>query len=425
MRLVSEGVEAIKRGDKQAGIDLLIRVTEADPRNEQAWLWLSVAVDSPEDKLVALENVLAVNPNNIAARDQARRWRQKISGEAPPSEPAVFLAAGPPVPADPITAVVARQPPRLQTEALAGYAPAVPLEEADDVDDPYQCAYCGRPTKPEDRNCPHCGRSLMVTRPATKRASSVLRTANFFVGLLFATSLFEILPPLIAKFVADGASPIPYRFLLREPGADLLLGQFLNWSGAIATALLTIAVARAAIMLILTIGLFARSSIVFRSATLALILDVLWNFYRGAAGYVGPAAAIVDVVMAFAGLAMLFAADRDFEVLRTRLIVQPDPHLRGAAAFYKAGHAYRKQGMWALAVAQWRQAVGAQPREVLYYKDLGVGYAQINRFERSLRALEEAARQAADDPELPEMIALVNARREKVGEEEIAYDRHP
>jgi hypothetical protein len=41
---------------------------EIDQYNEQAWLWLSAVVDSPEEQRTCLENVLAINPANERAR---------------------------------------------------------------------------------------------------------------------------------------------------------------------------------------------------------------------------------------------------------------------------------------------------------------------------------------------------------------------
>jgi hypothetical protein len=68
--------------------------------------------------------------------------------------------------------------------------------------------------------------------------------------------------------------------------------------------------------------------------------------------------------------------------------------------------------MWAMAVAQWRKAVGLAPQVPGYYKQLGIGYAQIKRFDRSLKALEEAGRQAPDDGQIGEIIALVRGKSE-------------
>jgi tetratricopeptide (TPR) repeat protein len=42
----------------------LMGITDREPHNEQAWLLLSVLVDSLEDKIIALENALSINPRN-------------------------------------------------------------------------------------------------------------------------------------------------------------------------------------------------------------------------------------------------------------------------------------------------------------------------------------------------------------------------
>lgn len=63
-----QGALALQQGDKLRARELLLRVVEADENAEAAWLWLSGAVDDPEDQRTALENVLAINPNNPHAR---------------------------------------------------------------------------------------------------------------------------------------------------------------------------------------------------------------------------------------------------------------------------------------------------------------------------------------------------------------------
>lgn len=59
-----EGALALTRGEQERGRALLLRVVEADEEVEEAWLWLSGAVDDPDDQRTALENVLALNPRN-------------------------------------------------------------------------------------------------------------------------------------------------------------------------------------------------------------------------------------------------------------------------------------------------------------------------------------------------------------------------
>ncbi|NJN17183.1 MAG: hypothetical protein HC822_13350 [Oscillochloris sp.] len=72
-----DGARALYAGDKELARDLLLRVVEADETVEEAWLWLSGAVDDPDDQRTALENVLALNPQN----EYARYGLQVLDGE--------------------------------------------------------------------------------------------------------------------------------------------------------------------------------------------------------------------------------------------------------------------------------------------------------------------------------------------------------
>jgi hypothetical protein len=62
-----DGALALQQGNRERGRELLLRVVEADEAIEEAWLWLSGAVDDPDDQRTALENVLALNPQNAYA----------------------------------------------------------------------------------------------------------------------------------------------------------------------------------------------------------------------------------------------------------------------------------------------------------------------------------------------------------------------
>ena len=66
--MLYEGALALQHGDKERARELLLRVVEADESIAEAWLWLSGAVDDPDDQRTALENVLALSPDNPHAR---------------------------------------------------------------------------------------------------------------------------------------------------------------------------------------------------------------------------------------------------------------------------------------------------------------------------------------------------------------------
>jgi Tfp pilus assembly protein PilF len=74
-----DAVEALLQGDKARARDMLLQVVEADEQNEEAWLWLSGAVDDIEDQEVALQNVLDINPNNAYAQ-QGLAWIERQRG---------------------------------------------------------------------------------------------------------------------------------------------------------------------------------------------------------------------------------------------------------------------------------------------------------------------------------------------------------
>lgn len=112
--LLQTGIAAAKAGRKTEAHQALLRVTELDERNEQAWLWLSGVVDALEDRRVCIENVLAINPHNLHAQAGLRLLDQQTS---PPSA-------------------------------------------AEEI-----CPLCKSPVPPSGSTCPHCGQVLIVACP--------------------------------------------------------------------------------------------------------------------------------------------------------------------------------------------------------------------------------------------------------------------
>jgi hypothetical protein len=59
---------AIERGDKATGLAMLASIIREDPTHEPAWIWIASTIDDPEKKRQCYQRVLALNPNNGAAR---------------------------------------------------------------------------------------------------------------------------------------------------------------------------------------------------------------------------------------------------------------------------------------------------------------------------------------------------------------------
>ena len=96
-QLLYEGALAVREGRHADGQGLLLQVIERDEQNELAWLWLSGAMEDPADQQVALENVLAINPHNRAARE-GLAWLRARYGELAVGAPAQATEWTPPPP---------------------------------------------------------------------------------------------------------------------------------------------------------------------------------------------------------------------------------------------------------------------------------------------------------------------------------------
>ena len=103
-------IAACKAGRKAEARTLLEKVIELDDHNETAWLWLSGAVDTNEDRLVCLENVLTINPDN----ELAQRGLARLASAAPSPQ-------AQPQPAQPTPTPSRAAPPRRRARPIPGH----------------------------------------------------------------------------------------------------------------------------------------------------------------------------------------------------------------------------------------------------------------------------------------------------------------
>jgi len=112
--MINAAKQAIKSGNKTEARTLLERALEIEEYNEDAWMWLSAAVDTPEEQRTCLENVLVINPEN----EQAQKGLAKLGGASAPAPPF------PPPPSAP--AFVEEPPAETSVQWAAPDAPAAP-----------------------------------------------------------------------------------------------------------------------------------------------------------------------------------------------------------------------------------------------------------------------------------------------------------
>jgi hypothetical protein len=71
-----DAIELVKAGRRREALPILRRLIGEDKDFEDAWLWMSVAVDSPDQSAVCLDNVLRINPANAHASGALYRLRE-------------------------------------------------------------------------------------------------------------------------------------------------------------------------------------------------------------------------------------------------------------------------------------------------------------------------------------------------------------
>lgn len=76
-KLLEQAIEAARAGRKSEACDLLLKVVDENPQSEIAWMWLSGLVDSLEDRMIACENVLTINPANEKVRSYLLELQQQ------------------------------------------------------------------------------------------------------------------------------------------------------------------------------------------------------------------------------------------------------------------------------------------------------------------------------------------------------------
>jgi twitching motility two-component system response regulator PilG len=179
-RLQAAVVEA-KAGNKAVARRHLLEVTEQDPRNETAWLWLAGVADSPQGMIACLQKVLAINPKSEQAqrglkaaqlqtavaeaqagnKSSARRLLQAFIQKEPASETAwhwlATVAESTQEAAECWRRVLELNPRNEAAKhSLEACQPPPPPPAP-----PWECPLCGQ-TGEQTRQCPACGAILTL-----------------------------------------------------------------------------------------------------------------------------------------------------------------------------------------------------------------------------------------------------------------------
>ncbi len=90
--LTAQGVAALKSGDKEDAQKWLRLALKRNPNDVTAWLWMSGAVESHEERLECLQQVLRIDPNNehaLMGISKLKATPKPVEEPIPEPEPAI------------------------------------------------------------------------------------------------------------------------------------------------------------------------------------------------------------------------------------------------------------------------------------------------------------------------------------------------
>ena len=389
---LAEGIAQAKAGQYAKARELLLRVVERDERNTQAWLWLASVVGNPQDKRIALENVLALEPDNTAAK-AGLEWldRQAAAQEADTSTseltnaPQEHSYTSPPASAEQLTP----DEPVLASEG---------------------CPRCGQAVQESDRRCPYCALPLTIYAPKLLESARVALLTTIWVvqalvdladGLLMITALqtmggTSVVMGNINAFLA-GAT-----FRSGLPTAGLLQAMRL---------LITIDAVALAWSLVVAAILPARRP---TAPIVALFVAAFHLTLAGGSLALGMSSLAVAVARAILALFIgfwLLESQGNFEWQTARQRLELDSSAKSSLDHYTQGRYYRRIGQTAKAVLHLERAVGLNPERCDYRVALANAYYALGRLDSAAEQLRAALRLNPDAPDVREFLQVVTARQ--------------
>ncbi|HRQ40221.1 MAG TPA: hypothetical protein PLD25_20110 [Chloroflexota bacterium] len=374
-RWLQEGITAVKEGQPEKARLLLLKVIDADEANESGWLWLSQVVTDEADRRTCLENVLALNPGNGAAR-------RMLAGLDNGDTAASITAVSPTTSAKP---------------------PQIVYQQHEQFDDVWSrnvplCGYCAAQISPDDMRCPACHRPLVVQLYRYANPSSNLVLYWFTLTAVAVTYSMQIGYSAVTLqnplTVITGALMM---ILLLVTAVFLYFRQY--WANIFAIMVLIVIIIVGIAQLLINPDL---SAISFDRLDVALrgivepVTQGMWKIIKG-------------LQVAMAALTLLFAlrAAPDFDRVRYRQEAAITKGLRHASEYHGAAQRMAKNGLWATAVLHWQRAVALEPTRVTYQRYLGEAYARLGFYARSLDVLQTAQRMASHPDTQAEIDRLI------------------
>lgn len=79
--LLQMGITAAKEGNKEGARAMLLKVLEADRKNDRAWFWLAYMAETSDQRRQYLENAVRANPRNQPAQQALKKMAWQRSSQ--------------------------------------------------------------------------------------------------------------------------------------------------------------------------------------------------------------------------------------------------------------------------------------------------------------------------------------------------------
>lgn len=353
---VDQGIKALRVGQREKARQLLTEVVTADEGNEKAWLWLSSAVDTDQERQLCLENVLTINPHNEAAlQGIAKLQRQKaLSPYVQPIE------------------IVYQQ-----------------YSQIDDIwarENAEMCPYCAAELQRTDTRCQQCKQKLVAKYYRHEKPQSGFHV--YWVLILSLSQLF------LLQLILDGLLGEPVNTMVLHGlmiPVFLLLAIFLYLRHTWAYIASLVALFISAALIITAPYIKTAFSDVFADGIIGR--TPIFGLAIGASSLITGAIRILQLAgIALAAFYGIFVVSPDFAQETVLLRAEVNRKASTASSLFMAGDRYAKTKMWAAAVLNWQRAVALDPTRLLYQLSLAQAYAQIGFHGRSLDVLQSASK---------------------------------
>ena len=395
--LIQAGIKALKAGERDQARKLLTQAVKQDERNEKAWLWLSGAVKTKEERRLCLENVLAIDPDNATAI----KGLTKLGFPIPKPDP-----LPPPEP----------EPDIKEDWSTPYFDPAnVPADVNNPHAQKYQdvwsssdpiCAYCAHPIQRGDKRCGNCKRPLIgkeLVNPTRSRYLTIwviLRSVGHLLTLLGLVAITAVFADLPLEF------QVASTFIIWLVG-----GVFILISAG------------------LTAALYFRQAWAYWLSVIGLVLSIGSSFAGSVLQATSPTpvqsaqvpsglafiCALPFIVIQVAYIYMIFMAFGDFKKEKMWRIAIASERIKEPMRLDSMGQTLAKRSMWASAILYWQRAAGLNPGNTAILRRLANGYAYLGFTERSLDTLNQAlekTRESKVREQVTQQIAILEKKKQ-------------